>query len=269
MAMAEIVDENMANASARPFGGAGQGSSPEHSLIAFGGAAPLSHAARLAEKLAIASRSSCRPMRGSARPSVSCGHPSPSRWCAAAITCALTPPSSLSLGQCDRCWTPDAPTRPLEVVRAGCRPMRPLVEPRSAFMRYVGQGHEIVVAAAGARSDRSRTPPCCARIRGEYRALFSPHHPRCRDRDPDLVNADRHEHRGRRCAQASAAVAAATFRPKHNGEARASGSARCSIPEQRDSMARDRRSDWRPELMPGASLQGPALPSPRTRPPPS
>ena len=33
----------------------------------------------------------------------------------------------------------------LEVVRAGAGDA-PLVEPRSAFMRYVGQGHEIVVA---------------------------------------------------------------------------------------------------------------------------
>ena len=50
--LAEIVDENMANA-ARVHAVERGKVIAEHSLIAFGGAAPL-HAARLAEKLAIA-----------------------------------------------------------------------------------------------------------------------------------------------------------------------------------------------------------------------
>ena len=60
----------------------------DHTLIAFGGAAPL-HAARLAREARHRRASWCRPMPASARRSASCARRSPTRWCAAA-TCGST-----------------------------------------------------------------------------------------------------------------------------------------------------------------------------------
>src|SRR5579875_3797302 len=77
----------------------------------------------------------CRPMPGSARRSASCARRSPMRSCAR--TCSGSTPS-----------TPPRSMRSMR--RCAPRPKRscgaaPLVETRTAFMRYRGQGHEIAV----------------------------------------------------------------------------------------------------------------------------
>ena len=86
--VAEIVDENMANA-ARVHAVERGKDIAERTLIAFGGAAPL-HASRLAEKLGIA-RVIVPPEPASARPSASWRRRRPTRSCARA-TCG-SPPS--------------------------------------------------------------------------------------------------------------------------------------------------------------------------------
>jgi N-methylhydantoinase A len=69
--VAEVVDENMANA-ARVHAVENGEDLGDYTMIAFGGAAPL-HAGRLCEKLGIAAAWSL-PVPVSARPSAFCGH---------------------------------------------------------------------------------------------------------------------------------------------------------------------------------------------------
>ena len=155
----------------------------DHTLIAFGGAAPL-HAARVAEKLGIDARhraAQCRRRLGGRIPA---RRRSPTSWCAAA-TCA----STLSM--------PDASTALLAEMareahgagrRRGARGA-PIPSGALAFMRYVGQGHEIAVAAAGTRPLRATTRRRCARRSSATTRRCSRANPGCGDRDPELVGA--------------------------------------------------------------------------------
>jgi N-methylhydantoinase A len=60
----------------------------------------------------------------------------------------------------------------LEVVRAGAG-SAPLIEPRSAFMRYVGQGHEIVVLLPARALTAADAGLLREAFQREYEALFS------------------------------------------------------------------------------------------------
>ena len=135
-AIAEIVDENMANA-ARVHAIEWGKDIAERAMIAFGGAAPL-HAARLAEKLGLASV---------IVPS-GAGVGSAVGFLRAPISYEVVRSRYMRLDGFD----PEAANRLLDemrseaeaVVRTGA-PGAELVETRVAFMRYVGQGHEITV----------------------------------------------------------------------------------------------------------------------------
>ncbi len=83
-AVHEMVCENMASA-ARVHAVERGAVIGDHTLIAFGGAAPL-HAARVAEKIGVDARASCRRTPASARRSDSSPRRSPTSSCAAA-TC--------------------------------------------------------------------------------------------------------------------------------------------------------------------------------------
>jgi N-methylhydantoinase A len=134
--IAEIVDERMANA-ARVHAIERGKNIGEHTLIAFGGAAPL-HAARLAEKLGI----------DQIVVPTNAGVGSAVGFLRAPVAYEVVHSHYMRLKDFD----PTAINRVLRglsddahsVVRAGA-PEEPLVERRTAFMRYVGQGHEIVV----------------------------------------------------------------------------------------------------------------------------
>src|SRR5262249_1552169 len=134
--VAEIVDENMANA-ARVHSVERGKVIAEHSLIAFGGAAPL-HAARLAENLGI-SPVIVPPHAGGG---------SAVGFLRAPIAFGVVRSRYMRLSAFDadaaNAIIAEMRAEALEVVRAGAG-SAPLIEPRSAFMRYVGQGHEIVV----------------------------------------------------------------------------------------------------------------------------
>lgn len=166
--VAEIVDENMANAArvhAVERGAAVSG----RTLIAFGGAAPL-HAARLAEKLAI--RRIIVP--------VGAGVGSAIGFLRAPAAYEIVRSRYMRLDRFD----PEAGNALLgdlvEEAQSHARSAamgRPLAEERGAYMRYCGQGHEILVDLPA----RALVEGDAAALRGTfeaaYRQLFARHIP--------------------------------------------------------------------------------------------
>lgn len=136
-AISEMVDENMANA-ARVHAIEWGKDLRSRSLIAFGGAAPL-HAARLAEKLGI----------DTVIVPTGAGVGSALGFLRAPISYEVVRSRYQRLSSFD----PDAGNTAFAEMRAEAEGVvrtaamdAPLVERRTAFMRYVGQGHEITVA---------------------------------------------------------------------------------------------------------------------------
>ena len=135
--IAEMVDETMANA-ARVHAVEHGKVVARHSLVAFGGAAPL-HVARIAEKLGI----------DRIVVPVNAGVGSAIGFLRAPVAFEIVRSMQMRLGSFD----PAAVDRLLDemraeaqaVVRAGA-PDAELTEQRVAYMRYYGQGHEVVVA---------------------------------------------------------------------------------------------------------------------------
>jgi len=134
--ISEIVDERMANA-ARVHAIERGKVIGDHALIAFGGAAPL-HAAHIAEKLDI----------DRIVVPTNAGVGSAVGFLRAPVAYEVVHSHYTQLKDFDP-TTVNNVLRGLRddarsIVRAGA-PEEPLVERRTAFMRYVGQGHEIVV----------------------------------------------------------------------------------------------------------------------------
>lgn len=132
----EMVDENMANAARVHSIERGKVIS-EHTIIAFGGAAPL-HASRLAEKLNI----------GRVIIPTNAGVGSAVGFLRAPIAYEVVRSRYITLRDFDAALANDMlhamRDEAMEVVQAGAGDS-PLTEKRIAFMRYMGQGHEIVV----------------------------------------------------------------------------------------------------------------------------
>ena len=206
-------------------------------MIAFGGAAPL-HACRLAEKLGIDDASWCRPAPASARPSASCARRSPTRSCAAP-RCGSTPFDAgrvnALLAEMDA--RGDAPWS-----RRRSAERRPW-SARIADMRYVGQGHEIPVAAAGAAAVDGRRRRCSRpnskRLYAQIYGLTGSRHRRSKR---DLVGAPspRRRARLRRPAADGRAAAQTARQPRHLRSGPWRG-------------RRRRRSIWRFDLSPAPS----------------
>ncbi len=135
--VAEIVDEHMANA-ARVHAIENGKSMVGRSLVAFGGAAPL-HAARLADKLGI---DRIVVPQGA-------GVGSAIGFLRAPISYEVVRTRYVDLRAFDPTMVNDIfvdmRAEAEAVVRLGA-PEEPLVETRGAFMRYRGQGHEIMVS---------------------------------------------------------------------------------------------------------------------------
>ncbi len=137
LAISEIVDENMA-AAARVHAVERGKSLDERTMVAYGGAAPL-HATRVANKLGIA------------RIVVPTG-----AGVGSAVGMLRAPVAyevARSLYQRVRALDPGVVNVCIEAMRAEAYEVvqtsaagAPLVESRTAYMRYVGQGHEIAVA---------------------------------------------------------------------------------------------------------------------------
>ncbi len=164
----EIVDENMSNA-ARVHSVERGVVIAEHTLIAFGGAAPL-HACRLAEKLAISKIII------------------PSGAGVGSAIGFLRAPAAFELVRSRfmrlDAFEPGAATgliaemsKEAQALAAPAAAGRPLVEERVAYMRYTGQGHEIAITLP----DRALTAADADKIRdafeADYRRLFERHIP--------------------------------------------------------------------------------------------
>jgi N-methylhydantoinase A len=166
--VAEIVDENMANA-ARVHAVERGVVVKDHTLVAFGGAAPL-HAARLAEKLGID--------RVVVPPDAGVG--SAVGFLRAPVAYEIVRSRYMRLDRFD----PEAATALLESMSREAQGLaasaardEAVEESRSAFMRYRGQGHEIAVDLPR----RALVPGDETRLRNgfeaEYRRLFERHIP--------------------------------------------------------------------------------------------
>ena len=158
--VAEIVDETMASA-ARVHAVENGKDTAERTLIAFGGAAPL-HAARLARKLG---------MKRVVVP-VGAGVGSAHGFLRAPIAYEVVRTrhmrvEALDIGMLNTLFT--AMRAEAEaVVRLGA-PGEALVETRTAFMRYRGQGHEIAVALPL----RDFVPEDCAGLKALFDAAYA------------------------------------------------------------------------------------------------
>jgi len=158
-AVAELVDEAMANA-ARVHAAESGKTLAERTLIAFGGAAPL-HVARVAEKLGIAR----------ILVPVNAGVGSAVGFLRAPISYEVARSQYVRLGQfaaapLNAMLAAMADEARAIVLRAARN--EPLTEQRTAFARYVGQGHEIAVGLP----TRALTDADAALLRREFEAAY-------------------------------------------------------------------------------------------------
>ncbi len=162
-AVAEIVDENMANA-ARVHAVEWGKDIAARAMIAFGGAAPL-HAARLAEKLNL---SQVIVPAGA-------GVGSAVGFLRAPISYEVVRSRYMRLDGFDAALANDLlatmRAEATAIVRQGA-PDAELSETRMAFMRYVGQGHEITVPLPARDLEVDDAETLRALFEDTYRALY-------------------------------------------------------------------------------------------------
>ena len=166
--VAEIVDENMANA-ARVHAVERGVAIAERTLVAFGGAAPL-HASRLAEKLGIA--------RIIVPPDAGVG--SAIGFLAAPAAYEIVRSRYMRLGPSMREAANAlvaAMQREAETHARAAAGERPVTVKKSAFMRYAGQGHEITVALPDRRLAAADAATFRQDFEREYTRLFARHIP--------------------------------------------------------------------------------------------
>jgi N-methylhydantoinase A len=163
LAIDETVDENMASA-ARVHAVERGKSLDERTLIAFGGAAPL-HAARIADKLAI----------DRIVVPTGAGVGSAVGMLAAPVAYEVARSLYQRVAQLDA----DTMNTQLEAMRReahevveGSAGKTALAETRTAYMRYVGQGHEIAVPLEARALDLEDRQRLQAAFEREYRAQF-------------------------------------------------------------------------------------------------
>jgi N-methylhydantoinase A len=163
LGIVEIVDENM-TAAARAHAAERGKDAAGRTLIAFGGAAPL-HAARLANKLGI--DRIVLPAHA--------GVGSALGFLLAPISFEIVRSRYMSVRAFDERTANrllrSMRTEALAVVRKGA-PREPLIESRVAYMRYLGQGHEIVVALPNRTLTRSDAGTLRTAFERRYRELF-------------------------------------------------------------------------------------------------
>ena len=162
-AVTEMVDETMANAVRVHTVEKGHDVA-EHSVIAFGGSAPL-HVARLVDKLGI----DCFIIPENAGVGSAVG------FLQAPVSYEVVRSLHMSLDDLDRSRIDrifdEMREEALAVVQAGAGDS-PLTETRSAFMRYRGQGHEISVPISGDTFDELTILALKSNFNKQYAALF-------------------------------------------------------------------------------------------------
>jgi len=238
LGVSEIVDENMASA-ARVHAVERGKSLDERTLVAFGGAAPL-HAARIAGKLGI--RRIVVP--------TSAGVGSAIGMLSAPIAYEVARSFHQRVAQLE----PDKVNAHLEAMRAEAHAVveksaggAPLVEARSAYMRYIGQGHEIAVlldARPLEQADRQRLHELFER---EYRAQFGRIIP---DLETEVLSW---------ALSISAPVAQPTSTPTVTAWTAATPSGQRSLVDPESGAMLLARVFRRGDLAPGAQMEGAAL----------
>ncbi len=162
--IAEMVDETMASA-ARVHAVERGKAIGAHTMIAFGGAAPL-HAARVAEKLGIAR----------VIVPANAGVGSAIGFLRAPVAYEVVHSRYMKLSEFDagaaNALIDRLSTEARSVVMPGAGD-RPVGEMRGAFMRYVGQGHEILVPIPGRALAGGDTAELRARFEAAYAQLFA------------------------------------------------------------------------------------------------
>ena len=159
----EMVDETMANA-ARVHAVEQGKAANEHSMIAFGGAAPL-HAGRLAEKLQI----------DRIIVPIDAGVGSAVGFLEAPVAYDVVRSRNMRLVAFDPAAINAVMAEMREEAEAVIRPAAPdatLYERRVAFMRYVGQGHEITVELPDGTFDDRHRDVIQAAFDAEYERHF-------------------------------------------------------------------------------------------------
>ncbi len=165
LSISEVVDENMANA-ARVHAVEWGKDVSARTMIAFGGAAPL-HAARLAQKLDV--------YRVIVPTGAGVG--SAIGMLRAAVSYEVVRSRYMRLAEFDpraaNALLGEMQAEARAVVLAGAGADAELEETRHAYMRYVGQGHEIVVPLAGRTLADADRESLAAAFDTEYARLFS------------------------------------------------------------------------------------------------
>ncbi len=165
LAMCEVVDENMANAARVHAIECGKDLTAR-TMIAFGGAAPL-HAARLARKLDV--RRVIVP--------TGAGVGSAIGMLRARVSYEVVRSRYMRLAAFDlraaNALLEEMRAEARGVVRQGAGDAAELEETCQAYMRYVGQGHEIVVPIAAPVLESGDPEPLARSFDAEYTRLFS------------------------------------------------------------------------------------------------
>ena len=165
LSISEVVDENMANA-ARVHAVEWGKDVSARTMIAFGGAAPL-HAARLAQKLDV----------DRVIVPTGAGVGSAIGMLRAAVSYEVVRSRYMRLAELDpraaNALLGEMQAEARAVVLAGAGADAELEETRHAYMRYVGQGHEIVVPLAGRTLADADRETLATAFDAEYARLFS------------------------------------------------------------------------------------------------
>jgi N-methylhydantoinase A len=236
-AVAELVDEAMANA-ARVHAVESGKTLAERTLIAFGGAAPL-HVARVADKLGI-ERILVPPFAGVGS-AVGFLRAPISYEVARSCYARLSSLPAASLNSLLKGMAEEA----REIVRRGAGDAK-LHEQRTAFARYVGQGHEIPVRLPSGSIGKSDA----AKLRREFEKAYLEQYGRL----IDGVDIEVLTWTVRVATAAATPAAAKTARPKR-------AKAASSRPVFDVASARRVRHAIYPreQMPPGAALAGPAI----------
>ena len=236
-AVAEIVDENMANA-ARVHAVEWGKDVAARAMIAFGGAAPL-HAARLAEKLNLTQ----------VIVPAGAGVGSAVGFLRAPISYEVVRSRYMRLDDFDADGANELLQAMLAeataIVRQGA-PDAELSETRLAFMRYVGQGHEITVPLPPRALEASDAQTLRSAFEETYRALYGQTVP---GQEPEILSWT--------LTVASPAVSSTVAAAAEATEAgRPSGTRRLFDPQ---AQAFVEASIWRRDSLGSATVEGPAL----------
>ena len=236
--IAEMVDETMANAARVHAVEQGQAAS-DYTLVAFGGAAPL-HVGRLAEKLGV--ESIVVP--------TDAGVGSAIGFLRAPVAYEVVRSRNMRLRDFDAVSIntiyAEMKSEARSVVDAGA-PGAVTKETRLAYMRYLGQGHEIAVPLPLADFDDADTGLLTEAFEAEYRRLYA----------RTLPNAEVEVLTWALTLEAPGAAAEAqaeipeTYIPAPVGER--------SIFDPEIEKPMEIPLYWRPDLCPGASISGPAV----------